>query len=153
MISLIRYSLRAMGPCFGNIDLVCQRAYNHTNPGGYIEFQNVLQRLKCIDNTAQRTALERWFAMINEGAAIAGRDLSKAETLQYSLKTAGFVDVKEDVYEVAGGTWPKDRKMKVLGMYNRNAALLTIDGTFFWQSLFHFWRIASKKFSPSEIVL
>ncbi|KAL2070831.1 hypothetical protein VTL71DRAFT_13857 [Oculimacula yallundae] len=120
--------LRAMGPCFDNTDLVCQRAFYHTKPGGFIEFQQILPDLKCIDSSTEGTALETWFTLINQGAAIAGRDLRKAKTLKKSLTLAGFVDVKEDIQEIPGGTWPINRHMKMLGIYNRNAALMTTDG-------------------------
>jgi hypothetical protein len=37
-----------------------------------------------------------------------------------NLRTAGFVNIEERIYKVPLGTWPRDPKMKTIGLYNRS---------------------------------
>jgi hypothetical protein len=36
------------------------------------------------------------------------------------LRDAGFVHVTERVWKVPIGTWPRDRRLKTIGLYNRS---------------------------------
>jgi hypothetical protein len=41
---------------------------------------------------------------------------------------AGFEDVKEELFKWPVGTWPKDKKMKELGLWSRENTLDALEG-------------------------
>lgn len=108
-----------MGPCFDNFPAMVQRCFDNLNPGGWIELQDGCWELKCIDDTAENSSLPRFFQLVCQGAAKFGRDMLKARTFKAYLEQAGFVNVSEMVFPVAGGPWPKDPRQKLLGEYAR----------------------------------
>ena len=118
--------MRAIAPCFNDLSTVLTRAYHHTRPGGWIEIQDALWEPQCIDDTLKGTALERWCQLVVIASAKAGRDMTKTIHAKHYLLQAGYVDVVEKTFAVPGSPWPKDRKMKVLGMYLQQVLLTAV---------------------------
>jgi hypothetical protein len=52
-----------------------------------------------------------------EGCEKLGRPANSAELYKSQLEAAGFVDVVETKYIWPSNRWPKDRKLKELGMF------------------------------------
>lgn len=52
-----------------------------------------------------------------EGCEKLGRPANSAEPYKSQLEAAGFVDVVETKYIWPSNRWPKDRKLKELGMF------------------------------------
>ena len=64
--------------------------------------------------------VERFLSLVKEGLAGFGVDLLALRKNAEFLKGAGFVNVEEKVFKVPVGTWPKNRTMKLIGLYMRS---------------------------------
>lgn len=115
--------LRYVVSCFNDTRTVIQKAFDHMNPGGWIEFYDAGMEAKCIDGTLTGTHLERWTQLVMAGGAKLGRDLGKAKNYKTWLAAAGFVDVVEKVIPAPGNTWPKDPRFKQIGLYTLHDTL------------------------------
>ncbi|KAL2066139.1 hypothetical protein VTL71DRAFT_2210 [Oculimacula yallundae] len=108
---------RNVGPCFTNFALVCQRAYNHTSPGGWIEIQDASWDPFSIDGSLSGTALERWFQIIKSAGTYASGDVTKTIHYKGYLQQAGYADIVEVIEPVPSHPWARGRRMKVLGAF------------------------------------
>lgn len=118
---------RNVGPCFTNFALVCQRAYDHTSPGGWIELQDASWDPFCIDDSLSSTALERWFQIVKSAGTNANGDVTKTNHYKGYLQQAGYIDIVEVIKPVPSHPWAQGRKMKVLGAWTLNSLPQTID--------------------------
>lgn len=67
----------------------------------------------------------RYWALINEGLTNLGVDFHAAsdDRLGRRMRDAGFVNVQERIFRVPLGTWPKNKVLKVIGLYWRTILL------------------------------
>jgi hypothetical protein len=63
--------------------------------------------------------LNEWWENVSKGLAVFGRDLMAVLKTEQHLRDAGFVNIEEKVVKVPIGQWPKDRKLKMVGIYAR----------------------------------
>lgn len=69
------------------------------------------------------SALYKWAGLWAEGMLKMGRDAECARRYKDQMIAAGFVNVKETVYVVPNNQWPKDKRLKEIGMWqNENIA-------------------------------
>lgn len=113
--------LRGMHTCFNNTQTVMTRAFNHMNPGGWIELQDGSWDLQSIDGSADNTALAHFSHMVRAGGMAIGRDLTKARLYKEQLLQVGFVDVMERVIPIPGNPWCLGQKKKRIGSYTAAA--------------------------------
>jgi len=92
-----------------------------------VEIQDGSWQLHCIDDTTRGTALEQWFQILPVAGAKAGRDMTKSAYYKQYLIQAGYVDVVEKIYPVPGSSWPRDRKLKEVGMFLQQVMLSGVD--------------------------
>lgn len=90
---------------------------SHTNPGGYLEIEDILSPLQCRDDTLKGTALEKWGEFFLESSIKLGVPLDSALTVKKNMEEAGYVDVVQVIYEWPMNKWPADKKMKEIGTY------------------------------------
>jgi trans-aconitate methyltransferase len=109
--------LRSTGPCFKDIGLLLQRAFNHMSPGGWIEFQDGGWEIVRHDNNGRESAYEYWLQLVKAGAAAAGHDLAKMSHYDDYLCQAGFTEIRKQTIWVPLTPWAKGRKMQRLGQY------------------------------------
>jgi hypothetical protein len=89
-------------------------------PGGWIELQDLLHKAHCDDGTMPKDYLvQKWLEHVATGLAALGPDLLAAEKNAQYLRDAGFVNVEERVFKVPIGTWPRNKKLKMVGLYGR----------------------------------
>jgi hypothetical protein len=81
-------------------------------------------------------AVAQWQQLVDEASIKFGKRINIAESVEQRFKDAGFEDVRDDLYkacpllcttksiilmqvimQVPIGTWPLDKKLKVLGLY------------------------------------
>jgi hypothetical protein len=74
-----------------------------------------------------------------------GVNLLGIEKNPENVRAAGFVNVEEQVYKVPVGTWPRNQKMKTIGLYNRSMIYDGLQGI----SMGPFTR--GLKWSPQEV--
>jgi hypothetical protein len=97
-------------------------------PGGYIELQDV-HELNCDDNEDwPNTSLYQWWDLVTKGFNAMGRSMNASGKHKERMIDAGFEDVKEEVFKWPVGMWPKDKKMKELGLWSRENTIDALEG-------------------------
>lgn len=95
------------------------QAFAHTSPGGYIELSDSVFPCECDDlSLTPSSALLNWSILLLQASQKIGRDIDSAKLYKAQLEAAGYVDVVERVHYWPMNRWPKDPKLKELGMWN-----------------------------------
>jgi hypothetical protein len=95
--------------------------HSSTKPGGWVEFLDLDMSLYSSDGSlSDDDPLLKWNLEILNAARMIGREPNPGPLLAGLLRDAGFVQVKEEVYPLPIGTWPKDKDLV--------SALLTLTG-------------------------
>ncbi|RYC64938.1 hypothetical protein CHU98_g1269 [Xylaria longipes] len=101
---------------------VARKAFDHLEPGGWFEAQELLPTLGCDDDSMP----DDWppnllFNDLEDCARREHRPLDIAKTYKQGLINAGFVDVTEQVYKIPINGWAKSKNWKTLGdLWNVN---------------------------------
>lgn len=105
-------------------------AYKWLRPGGWLECQDV-DSLSCDDDTFSMNppscALARWWSLICEAFDKAERPMIAAPNHQKRMIDAHFVDTRDEIYKWPINTWPKDEKMKLIGLWSRENTLEALE--------------------------
>ncbi|KAI1854313.1 hypothetical protein JX265_000721 [Neoarthrinium moseri] len=109
--------LRFMVTCFDEPRRVMANAFEHLNPGGWIEFQDSIMPILDFNGKAEGTAIERWNQYAYSGGAALNRDFKKPSRYKEWLEETGFVDVKEHKIEWPMAPWPADARRKKAGWF------------------------------------
>ena len=101
---------------------IIQRAYDHLQPGGWLECQEIPAIPSCDDGTmAPDNPFLLWSTDIAEASERANRPANVGAQLKDWLREVGFVDVQETVFKLPVGGWPKEIRLKHIGMlWQRN---------------------------------
>ncbi|KAL2010935.1 hypothetical protein VTN00DRAFT_3653 [Thermoascus crustaceus] len=95
-----------------------RKAYEHTAPGGWVEFQDWDAAMYSHDGSIKGTSIEQFYREVVGSFTRAGYIVSPGPKLEGWFRDAGFVDVHVQKYQVPMGTWPKDKHLKRLGAWN-----------------------------------
>lgn len=77
------------------------RAKSNLNPGGWIEMVDIETAFFSDDGSHERAPnMLLWSKLQTEGGEKSGKETNIAPTLRQSMIDAGFVNVKEEVYQV-----------------------------------------------------
>ncbi|KXX79309.1 Demethylmenaquinone methyltransferase [Madurella mycetomatis] len=100
---------------------IIQQAFDHLQPGGWLECQEVPALPFCDDGTM--TDDFGWLRWAREFVAVS--QLANRQDIGVQLKDwmceVGFVDVHEAVFKIPLNSWPKDGRLKYVGMlWQRN---------------------------------
>lgn len=127
--SLDYIHLRHMTSSIRDWPLLVSRAYQALKPGGWIEMQELMFDLRCDDGSLRPGNLVAdFFGNMKEGLTAFGVDLLAMRHNRQYLVDAGFVHVDEVPRKVPLGTWPKDAKMRTIGLYNRSMVYEALSG-------------------------
>ena len=97
--------------------LILRRALK---PGGWVELQDLRLAVQCDDSTMPDDYGVRDFLVnLRRGFEALEYDLLSLEKNKLRLSESKFINVVEKVWKVPIGAWPKDRRMKEVGLYNR----------------------------------
>ena len=95
-----------------------KKAYNHLNPGGWLECAEFEVWIKSYNNTLHNAPdIQKWQDGLHEAADKFGRTMDVAPRLEGWLKETGLEDVVEERTVVPGSPWAKDKEMKTIGAY------------------------------------
>ncbi|RDW71500.1 hypothetical protein BP6252_08063 [Coleophoma cylindrospora] len=108
---------RTLMNCFKDISTIFAKAYDNLSPGGYFEMQDGCLPFRCADGTLEGTALLEWCTNTLSGSAAVGRTWADPRNYKSIMESVGFVDVTETRLKWPLNTWPKDPKLKELGMW------------------------------------
>jgi hypothetical protein len=117
--------------------------HRNLNPGGYIELADICLPVQADDQSLPvESALSKWSHLMLESSVKAGRPLNSVKSYKSQLETAGFTNVVEVVYKWPQNRWPKDAKLKELGMFDFFAFHLSFFNLHISKSS-HFTRLVS----------
>ncbi|TDZ58448.1 putative methyltransferase tdiE [Colletotrichum trifolii] len=120
--------IRNMISSFSDWSEVVSKAYDNLEPGGYLELQDHSFPLKCDDGTmTENTSSLRWTQFLVEGARKTGRPIDVAPQFQQMLIDAGFEDVEVRYERWPMTPWPKNEKLKELGVWFRASLMHGIE--------------------------
>ncbi|KAH0545427.1 hypothetical protein FGG08_000428 [Glutinoglossum americanum] len=117
---------RTMGGSIADMDKLLAQCYKHLKPGGWVEIDEAEAWAKSDDGSlTPQHAMVIWQGHLDEASTSIGRKLNIADTIKAKIEAAGFEDVKDDIYKCPMGTWPKDKRLKELGLWG---ALSMLEG-------------------------
>ncbi|TQN66490.1 Secondary metabolism regulator LAE1 [Colletotrichum shisoi] len=110
---------RMMTFSIGDWDAYLQQAFDHLNPGGYLELNEVDNAPRSDDGTLKEdSALVKSTKIVEEAAIILGRPFTNIPGLKDKMIQIGFEDVHIQLFKRPTNGWPKERKYKELGLWN-----------------------------------
>ncbi|KAK1828493.1 Phosphoethanolamine N-methyltransferase [Podospora conica] len=119
----IRHTLH----CVRDPRKLVQRALRHLKPGGYFEVQQLDYQLQCDDDSlspSKPSALRDFIRFMEGGlAAYGGFDMRAIAALPALMRDAGFEDVRVRRHKCPIGTWARDKRLRMCGMFMRTAIL------------------------------
>ncbi|VBB79864.1 Putative protein of unknown function [Podospora comata] len=102
------------------------RVMRHLKPGGYIEIQDLDITPLSDDDTLTPTtpyALRDFLKYMAAGLATLGSHMHAIHKLPDELEAAGFEDIKKSKHKAPIGMWPKDKRLRLCGLFLRTAMM------------------------------
>ncbi|KAI1770304.1 S-adenosyl-L-methionine-dependent methyltransferase [Hypoxylon cercidicola] len=113
---------RQVFPTIRNARGVCRQSFSHLKPGGWIEVQDFGGILRCDDDTLSADSLlSRFHEMTTEALSKRGLVWPIANGMEEILTGAGFVNVQCKKFKCPVGTWPKAKRLRLVGLYIRSS--------------------------------
>ncbi|KAM0311055.1 hypothetical protein ACHAO8_007488 [Botrytis cinerea] len=127
------------------------QAYTHVRPGGWVEAQEHEVHIESDDGTDLNAGdLQRFFGLIDEASVKNGKMMDEVAGNQKQwMIDAGFVDVHDQVYKVPIGRWPKDKRLKEIGMYYQAQCLDAVEPI----SMALFTRVLGYSFEEAQVMM
>ncbi|KAJ2978750.1 hypothetical protein NUW58_g7396 [Xylaria curta] len=115
--------LRNMIPILREPIKLLRNIYDNLKPGAWVELQDVDGMVHCDDGTMPPDwpVLQFTNLMVEAFARLGTKSHAAVFGAQY-LAEAGFVNVQHHVIKLPYGTWPKDKTMRLIGLYYQTAA-------------------------------
>ncbi|KIV99165.1 hypothetical protein, variant [Verruconis gallopava] len=107
------------------------QSFDNLKEGGWVEFQDYdyAPRLPNGQVDESENWVTKWHKiMMGTCEGKTGASASPGPLLKKLVTEAGFEDVKEFVYQIPVGTWPKDPKLKEIGRYYKASLDDGLDG-------------------------
>ncbi|RSM06590.1 hypothetical protein CDV31_009019 [Fusarium ambrosium] len=121
--------IRAMMGCIPDWTELFEKAFKHTQPGGWIESVELWGAAKCDDDTLKSDSpLYTWIEVFKKIGSLTGKPFFWDDKMADSIRKAGFINLKGRVIKVPIGTWPKDKTLKQWGAWNRQFLLQGLEG-------------------------
>ncbi|OHF04044.1 methyltransferase domain-containing protein [Colletotrichum orchidophilum] len=106
-----------------------QNIYEHLNPGGWVEFQDMDGLYYSDDGTyAEHYVTRLWNQEFVQACESIGRTARPGPQLEGWVTNAGFQNVVHKRFKAPIGPWPKDAHFKDVGMHNLCQLLNGLEG-------------------------
>ncbi|RDA89155.1 hypothetical protein CP532_2307 [Ophiocordyceps camponoti-leonardi (nom. inval.)] len=120
---------RGMAGFLRDLRGLLERAYPRIKKGGWIEFHDFIPQIFCDDDTmSDDDALRLFHESAVQGLRCFGFEPLQALNLKEMLREAGFVDVQCTTKKIPISSWPRDGKLKTLGLLAGMVMLESLDG-------------------------
>ncbi|VZI03666.1 unnamed protein product [Fusarium fujikuroi] len=120
--------IRSMIASFKSWPDIFSKAFNHLEPGGYIEVQDNAYPLASDDCTVQDTYILKWSEFMVEAANTIGRPINVAPKFESMLEDAGFVDIVVIRKRIPMNRWPKRSPYRDLGLWSCGMLSSSLEG-------------------------
>ncbi|KAJ3455389.1 hypothetical protein MRS44_013989 [Fusarium solani] len=111
-----------------------KKAFAALQPGGYLECHELSMSFRSDDKTHENCeSMMRWEGFWNDVGNKSGRSFTVVEDrrLEKSMQLAGFTGIETRVYKMPVGGWPKDARLKEVGLYTHAAIDMDLEGLLF----------------------
>jgi hypothetical protein len=106
-----------------------QKAIRHLTPGGWAEQMEIGTVAQSDDGTVTADLpYELWAGIFEELGLRSGKTFNAWKIARGAMEEAGFVNIREIRLKLPIGRWPKDREMKLWGVWNRKFLNDAIEG-------------------------
>ncbi|KXH38640.1 hypothetical protein CNYM01_08727 [Colletotrichum nymphaeae SA-01] len=120
---------RMMTSSIGDWRVYLQKCYDHLNPGGYIELNEIDLKPGCDDGTLKDDhALNKMSRLWGEAAKYFGRPFQDNRDLIIILSDIGFIEIHAQTFKWPSNPWPRDKKHKELGYWNYENSIAGLEG-------------------------
>ncbi|KAI9740853.1 MAG: hypothetical protein M1818_004458 [Claussenomyces sp. TS43310] len=122
---------RFCAQAFKDFPRLLSRAYEHLKPGGWVEFQDMVHLAHCDDGSLDEERychMLKWLALLDEGLQRFGVHLNGCCQHEQRMINAGFINVEQRIFKVPIGQWPKNRTLKLIGLYLRTVLIEGLQG-------------------------
>ncbi|KAK5046726.1 hypothetical protein LTR84_007487 [Exophiala bonariae] len=110
---------RYMAGSVKNWPRLVEQAFQHTKPGGWVEFQDFEMRWYTNSGVFKPgSPLDQWCTEIIEGVKSIGMEPEPGPKLEGWVRDAGFTKIKHQLFAIPTGTWPKYKKLKEIGAFD-----------------------------------
>jgi hypothetical protein len=110
---------RALYGSVADYPALYRKVMQHLKPGGWFEETEVGVVPYSDDDTIKGTTLESWGELSLTAGDKFGRSLRIVDDTRAYMEAAGFVNITYRKYKWPMGPWPKDARLKRIGLYNR----------------------------------
>ena len=121
---------------------------SHVKPGGWVEWQEKHPLFYSDDGSLKEdSAIATWGKTFFKAANELGTPASSPRHLKGWMLDAGFTDVEEHILKLPVGLWPKDKRLKNIGLFemvNMDEGLGSLSMMLFTRAL---------KWTPQEVEL
>ncbi|KAI9823873.1 MAG: hypothetical protein M1832_002190 [Thelocarpon impressellum] len=102
---------RYMTTAIADWPLLMKRCFEHTAPGGWVEFQDYDLSYYSEDGSLKAdAAIMQWISLCSKAGSERGRDGSPGPKLEGWVRDAGFTEIHHEKLKLPVGKWPKDEK-------------------------------------------
>lgn len=129
---------RNMVGSIGDWQRLFQQAYDNLAPGGWYEaqefdvwFQSQAEELK------PDSYIVQWQTMLDEASSKFGKQLNCTAQMKDAFSKVPFVNVTHEIYKVPIGKWPKDKKLREIGVFLQAQMSDSVEGV----SMAYFTRV------------
>lgn len=120
---------RNMNGSFSDWERVLEQAYDHLEPGGYFELEDSCWPAVCDDGTLKEDApFARWTRLIVEATDKIGRPINRTAGMDALFRARGFEDVRKTRVKFPVSPWPRDQRLKELGLWTQASVLPGLEG-------------------------
>lgn len=114
--------MRGLVGSIDNWDALFQKAFICLKPGGWLESYEISPTWESDDDTIPpNSAMAKWGPMFIEGGRQSGRSFTivKDKVQRKAMQAAGFKNIDEKNIKAPIGSWPKDKRLKQIGVYGQ----------------------------------
>ncbi|KAH8897260.1 S-adenosyl-L-methionine-dependent methyltransferase [Thozetella sp. PMI_491] len=106
-----------------------QKVLKHLKPGGWVEQVQLSATVKSDDGSlAPETGMARWQSIIDQVGEKMGNSFRTCDIQRDAIEQAGFTNITEHRSKIPIGPWPKDKRLKAVGVWNRAYLLNGLEG-------------------------
>ncbi|POR38686.1 Methyltransferase [Tolypocladium paradoxum] len=109
-------------------DKLFAQLYKHTNNRGHVEIVDIINPMTADDDSLRGTKALEWSNHLRDQFSAVGCPMNSALQYKAKLLESGFVNVEEHYYKWPIGRWPRDPKMKQLGIWSLSNTLNVLVG-------------------------
>ncbi|KAJ4262867.1 hypothetical protein NW762_006480 [Fusarium torreyae] len=121
--------IRGLTGCIPDWVELHKKAYKSLKPGGWVEHVELWGIAKSDDGSLKPDSpAKRWVDVFEKIGEATGKDFFTGHKAADFQRKAGFTNVYEKKLKVPIGPWPKDKKLKQWGAWNRQFLLQALEG-------------------------